>query len=188
MTTPEPLHRTKRAVYLGLLSVALLMSGFAVYNQLSSDSTKDSLANQVTSACASSRVLAEAQGLNCQQAKAVQDSGAPVVKGEKGDKGDQGFKGEQGDPGDNGTDGPQGVPGVPGTNGQDGEPGSNGTNGEKGAQGDVGPQGDRGADGQPGADAPVIVSFEKQSDPCRFLITMSNDQVFTVAIPEELCT
>lgn len=191
--TIEPLHRTKKAVYLGLVSVALLMSGFAIYNQLSSDSTKDSLANQVATACTTSRLLAEAQGLNCQQAKDVQSSGAPVVKGEKGDKGDLGLKGDQGPQGvqgDVGPVGPQGVPGIAGVDGEDGEPGSNGVNGEQGPQGEQGTQGDqgeRGADGTPGADAPVITSVAIVSDPCRLEFTFDTGTVLYAPITEELC-
>lgn len=142
------LHRTKRTIYVVLLCVALLASGFSIYNQFASDNNAAQLADQVAKACADNKTLAERQGLNCVQAREVQSSGPAIIKGEKGDKGDQGdrgFTGEQGASGNTGDRGPTGV------QGDRGEPG---TVGPKGDVGDKGEKGDVGAKGEPGAQGP----------------------------------
>lgn len=142
------MHRTKRTIYVVLLCVALLASGFSIYNQFASDNNAAQLADQVAKACADNKALAERQGLNCVQAQEVQNSGPAIIKGEKGDKGDQG---ERGYTGDQGAPGVQGERGFTGNTGERGEPG---TIGPKGDAGDKGEKGDPGAKGEPGAQGP----------------------------------
>lgn len=72
------------------------------------------------------------------------------LKGEKGDRGEQGLKG---DPGDDGAPGQDGQPGAPGTPGQDGADGAPGLPGTPGADGQDGAPGTPGADGEDGASA-----------------------------------
>lgn len=154
------MHRTKRTIYVVLLCVALMASGFSIYNQYASDNNASQLADQVAKACADNKALAERQGLNCVQAREVQSSGPAIIKGEKGDKGDQGERGYTGDQGAQGLQGPQGdhgIPGVAGERGQDGavgpkgDVGDKGEKGDPGAKGDVGTQGPKGDTGQSGA-------------------------------------
>lgn len=197
--------RTKKAIYVVLLCVALLASGYAIYNQFSSDSTASSLADQVSQFCAANRVLAEAQGLNCVQADDVKQNNAPGplqgpqgAKGDKGDTGAQGFQGPQGVKGDMGIPGPQGYTGGTGTNGQPGTPGTPGSDGKsiagpQGPQGEQGPKGDtgdRGGDGQDGADAPAITSmtFQGTVAECALVVTFDKDAPSQVVpVPGELC-
>lgn len=165
--TTSTLHRTKRAVFLVLLIIALAASGYALYNQFAADSTKKSLADQVVSACNSNPTLAHNQGLNCGQAKDAQDTNAPVVQGPKGDKGDPGAQGPTGNEGRIGLTGPegkqgaQGIPGATGANGQTGQvgvPGEVGKSGQNGAQGEPGApgeKGDKGDKGDPGVQGPA---------------------------------
>lgn len=60
---------------------------------------------------------------------------AGVLKGEKGDKGEQGIQGLKGEKGNTGERGPQGLKGDPGERGPQGEQGIQGLPGEKGEQG-----------------------------------------------------
>jgi hypothetical protein len=193
-------HRTKRAIYVVLLCVALLASGFSIYNQFASDNNATRLADQVTQACAENRAWAEAQGLDCEQAKDVQTDGPAVIQGPKGERGERGFTGEQGDPGMPGRDGddapivagPQGTTGATGSTGQTGatgEPGKEGPEGPQGPPGQQGPQGERGADGQPGEPAPEITGFAFQGGPtdCELVITMSNETSYRLPAPGAFC-
>lgn len=191
MTTTEPLHRTKRAVYVVLLCVALIASAFALYNQYASDSTSKSLGDQVTQACQQNRSLAVAQGLNCEQAKDA-SQGNSVIKGEKGDKGDRGDTGYPGQDGMSIT-GPVGATGATGTKGEKGDTGYVGATGATGAKGDPGAvgekgekgdTGDRGADGEP---APHIASTKFVPDPCRFRITLTDGSFYDAPVPEDQC-
>lgn len=159
MSISEPLHRTKRIVYVVLLCVAILASGAALYNQLSSDSTSNSLADQVAQACSQNHSLALAQGLNCGQANDVKQNGAAVINGPKGDKGDKGDRGDDGTSiqGPPGAEGKQGIPGesIKGDKGADstvvGPAGSNGKDGKDGKDGVNGTNGVNGANGMPAA-------------------------------------
>lgn len=92
-------------------------------------------------------------------------TGAPGLKGEKGDLGFSGAKGDPGErgwPGLNGTrgnPGQNGSPGLPGTKGQKGEEGSlceclSGEKGEPGLRGEMGPPGMDGEKGDRGAAGP----------------------------------
>lgn len=164
--TPEPLHRTKRAIYVVLLVIAIAASSFAIYNQFSSDSTSSSLADQVAKVCATNRVYAEAQGLNCQQADAVKQNNAPAPL--QGPKGDVGPKGQTGDTGPTGiglpgTNGSQGTPGEPGTPGSAGATGTDGKSvtGPQGPQGEQGVKGDTGDTGATGPQGPQGVKGDK---------------------------
>jgi hypothetical protein len=139
------LHRTKRTIYVVLLCVALLASGFSIYNQFASDNNASQLADQVAKACSDNKALAERQGLNCVQAREVQNSGPAIIKGEKGDKGDQGERGYTGDQGAQGDRGASGSNGIDGARGEKGDPGA------KGDQGAQGPKGDNGSSGMPPA-------------------------------------
>lgn len=194
MTTTEPLHRTKRAVYVVLLCVALIASAFALYNQYASDSTSKSLGDQVTQACQQNRSLAIAQGLNCEQAKDA-SQGNSVIKGEKGDKGERGdagyagqdgmsITGPVGATGATGAKGEKGETGDAGATGAKGDPGVVGEKGEKGDVGDKGDTGDRGADGEP---APHIASTKFVPDPCRFRITLTDGSFYDAPVPEDQC-
>lgn len=84
-----------------------------------------------------------------------------LLKGDKGDTGEQGPigpKGDQGKEGAVGPQGPQGEPGIQGPKGEKGdpgEPGPQGPKGDTGEQGIAGPQGPRGEQGEPGADGAV---------------------------------
>lgn len=66
MTDREPLHKTKRAVYVILLVLAILASGYAIYRQLSTEGDKQSLADQVKTACNIDPVSAKQKGLQCE--------------------------------------------------------------------------------------------------------------------------
>ncbi len=185
------LNRTKRASYVVLLLVALMASGFAIYNQFASDSNANSLATQVSQACTTNREWATAQGLNCQQAKDVQENNAPVaVQGPKGDKGDTGAQGDQGMQGIPGMQGVQGVQGVKGDKGDTGsqgnvgESGSNGadgtgTQGPKGDTGPAGPAGEQGPPGEPGSNGdtwkPVSSDFTTDNGRCAYRVTWENE-------------
>lgn len=191
-------HRTKRAVYVVLLCVALIASGFAVYKQVAADSTAADLASQVNMLCHSNPLYAQAQGLNCQQAKDVQSDG-PVIQGPKGDKGDRGEVGPKGDTGATGSSvtGPQGVPGALGPKGDPGTPGADGTSvtGPQGPQGDTGPQGpkgdkgDQGDRGSDGAPAPQIsaINFVGTPAECRFVVTFTDDSQVSTPVRGDLC-
>lgn len=196
----ERLHRTKRAVYVVLLCVAVVASAFSLYKQYASDGTARSLADQVSAACVQNRSLAEAQGLNCQEAKEAQDGALPLKgdKGEQGDPGSTGPKGEKGDPapvipgpqGDPGSLGPVGQTGNTGQAGKDGSEGPPGPKGEKGDKGDVGAPGDRGADGQPGMNAPEItkIDFVGDGGACKFVVTFDNGEQKTTPVNPLICT
>ena len=71
-------------------------------------------------------------------------------QGPKGDKGDQGPQGEQGPKGDTGDTGPKGDIGPQGPKGEQGEQGPQGIQGEVGPKGDTGPQGLQGIQGEQG--------------------------------------
>lgn len=194
-------HRTKRAVYVVLLCVALIASGFAVYKQVAADSTAADLASQVNMLCHSNPLYAQAQGLNCQQAKDVQSDG-PVIQGPKGDKGDRGEVGPKGDQGDTGAagssvTGPQGIPGALGPKGDPGTPGADGTSvtGPQGPQGEMGPQGpkgdkgDQGDRGSDGAPAPQIARIDFVGTPaqCEFVVTFTDDSQVSTPVRGDLC-
>jgi len=194
-------YRTKRAIYVVLLCVALLASGFSIFNQFAKDNNAAQLAGQVSQACAENRTLAVAQGLDCDKAEDVKENTPAVIEGPKGEPGERGFTGEQGDPGVAGRDGatgPQGPSGINGSQGAvgatgaqgesgvPGEPGPIGPEGPQGPKGDTGAQGDRGADGQP---APQITSFNFQGGPtdCTLVVTTSDDATYSVAVPGAFC-
>lgn len=192
----ERLHRTKRAIYVVLLCVAIVASAFSLYKQYATDDTARSLADQVSAACVQNKGLAEAQGLNCQQAKDAQQGPLPLKgdKGEQGDPGNPGAKGDKGDPaplipGPEGDPGAMGPPGQTGATGQPGKEGPEGAQGPKGDKGDKGDTGDRGADGQPGADAPHISTFEFRGTvaSCELVITMSDETSYNVSVPGAFC-
>src|SRR5690242_272570 len=157
--------RTKRAIYVVLLCAALIASGYAIYNQVNSDSKAASLGAQVAQICHDNPSLARQQNLNCEQAQAAKDSDAPTLI--KGDKGDRGEKGDKGDKGDRGNDGATvtGPPGVPGATG------------------------DRGADGQPGEDAPRITGIDTNHNPanCMLIVSMSDGNDYSTSIGASNC-
>lgn len=203
--TQEPRLKTKRVIFVFLLLVALFASGWSLYNQFASDSTAQSLAEQVTRVCESNPSLAKAQGLNCVQAKETQIT-APVIKGEPGpqgppgDTGPTGPQGPKGDQGIGGIGGPPGSPGSdgsPGSNGVDGQPGASGVDGAPGPAGPVGatgpegPPGPAGAKGSDGASAPRISGFDFQGDgitACTLKISFSDGTAQTVPVPNKtLC-
>lgn len=196
------LSRTKKAIYVVLLCVAIAMSTWAVYNQIHSDSTAAQFADQITAFCSENPAYVT-DHLNCQQAKAVQDNGSPVIQGPKGEKGD---KGEQGDPGNTGPKGDSimGQPGVDGKNGANGTNGNDGKNGvdgvdgvngqpgekgDKGEKGDTGAQGERGADGQPGEPAPRPQSqrFAIMNGECELVTTYDDGSTLGAKAPEVMC-
>lgn len=72
------------------------------------------------------------------------EKGDTGEQGPKGDRGEQGAKGEKGDKGDIGEQGPQGIQGEQGPQGLQGPKGDTG---EQGVQGEQGPQGPKGDDG-----------------------------------------
>lgn len=197
-------HRTKRAIYVVLLCVALAASAFSIYTQFAKDSTTAQLATQVSQACAENRPLAIAQGLDCEQANDVKDNTPVVIEGPKGDRGERGFTGEQGDAGMNGRDGiagakgdtgvtgPQGAVGATGQVGQTGatgEPGKEGPQGIPGPEGPQGPPGDRGADGERGQDAPYIVdiSFDNSSGQCLATFTFNEGNPIATQVNPLMC-
>lgn len=194
-------HRTKRAIYVVLLCVALFASAFSIYNQFAKDSNAAQLATQVSQACAENRPLAIAQGLDCDKANDVKDNTPVVIEGSKGDPGERGFTGEQGDPGVNGLNGVPGAQGQPGVNGSQGSVGATGAQGEsgppgepgsagpEGPQGVPGEKGDRGADGEPGTPAPQITSFNFQGGltDCELVVTTSDEATYRVAVPGAFC-
>lgn len=201
---PTFIARRKRVriLYVVLLCIAIAMSTWAVYNQVHSDSTAAQFADQITAFCTENPAYVT-DHLNCQQAKDVQDKGAPTIEGPKGDKGDKGDTGEQGDPGIAGPKGdsimgPPGVDGNDGTNGANGNDGENGVDGQngqpgdkgdKGDKGDTGAQGERGADGQPGEDAPRItnMTFEGTALACNLVVTFDKGGPQTITVPGALC-
>jgi hypothetical protein len=200
MTPIEPLHRTKRAIYVVLLCVAIISSSFALYNQYASDSTTKSLGDQVTQACQQNRVLALAQGLNCDQAKDA-SQGNVVIKGEKGDKGDTGATGASGQDGES-IVGPSGASGSNGMKGETGDTGATGATGPVGAKGDTGVQGDPGVAGPPGEKgntgdkgdrggdgepAPHVSSTQFVPNPCRFRTNYTDGTFQDAPTSEELC-
>lgn len=73
-----------------------------------------------------------------------------IVRGAKGDRGEQGPQGERGATGERGEPGPQGIQGEPGPRGATGEPGPQGIQGEQGAKGDTGERGIQGERGEQG--------------------------------------
>lgn len=75
------------------------------------------------------------------------EQGPQGEKGDQGEQGEQGFQGEKGDRGEQGEQGPQGEKGEQGPQGEKGFPGDRG---EQGPQGEKGEKGDRGYDGLPG--------------------------------------
>lgn len=192
--------RTKRAIYVVLLCAALIASGYAIYNQVNSDSKAASLGAQVAQICHDNPLLASKQNLNCEQAQAAKDSDAPTLI--KGDKGDRGEKGDKGDKGDRGSDGatvtgPPGVPGATGDRGMNGNPGIDGKTvvgppgpegpqGPKGDTGEKGDKGDRGADGEP---APRITDINTNHDPtnCMLIVTLSDGSTYGVSIGASNC-
>lgn len=194
-------HRTKRAIYVVLLCVALLASGFSIYNQFASDNNASQLANQVAQACAENPTLAQAQGLDCEQAKDVQTDGPAIIQGPKGDPGPRGFTGDSGmngrdgiagAKGDTGVTGPQGATGATGQVGQTGatgEPGKEGPQGIPGPEGPQGPPGDRGADGDPGQDAPYIVdiSFDDSTGQCLATFTFNEGNPIATPVNRLMC-
>ena len=195
--------RTKRAIYVVLLCAALIASGYAIYNQVNSDSKAASLGAQVAQICHDNPILARQQSLNCEQAQAAKDSDAPtLIKGDKGDRGEKGDKGEKGDRGNDGATvtGPPGVPGATGDRGMNGNPGIDGKTvtgppgpeGPQGVKGDKGDQGDRGADGQPGengkdAPRPESQEFVEGSDGCVLLTHYDDGSQLTAKAPEVMC-
>jgi hypothetical protein len=140
-------HRSKRAIYVALLVLAVGLSAFTLIKQFASESQANSLATQVQDACRADYAKAIMQGLNCDEANRVKDEGT-VIKGERGEPGKSGPPGETGQMGSPGPNGVPGIAGVPGTNGV---PGNNGSNGRDGSNGS---NGESGADGEPGADGP----------------------------------
>ncbi len=201
---PKYIARSRRirAVYVVLLCIAIAMSTWAVYNQVHSDSTAADLAGQVSALCHDNPEYAKEQGLNCAQAKDVQNGEQPVIQGPKGEKGDMGPVGPKGDQGDTGqpgssVTGPQGVPGATGPKGDPGTPGVDGTSvtGPQGPQGEMGPQGpkgdkgdtgDRGADGAP---APQIsaINFVGTPADCRFVVTFTDSSQVSTPVRGDLC-
>lgn len=192
----ERLHRTKRAVYVVLLCVAIVASAFSLYKQYATDGTARSLADQVNAACVQNKGLAEAQGLNCEEAKDAQDGSLPL-KGDKGEQGDPGMTGPKGEKGDPAPliPGPQGAPGAVGPAGQTGgtgpagKDGPEGKQGPPGAKGDKGDTGPRGADGQPGEPAPQISTFDFAGGPtdCQLVVGMSDGTTYRVSVPGAFC-
>lgn len=198
----QPRLKTKRAIFVFLLLVALFASGWSLYNQFASDSTAQSLAEQVTRICESNPSLAQAQGLNCAEAKETQTT-PPVIKGEPGPPGppgDQGPTGPEGPPGSKGDPGTVGQPGVsgtpgdngpPGTDGQPGAPGTDGAQGPPGPPGATGPEGPVGPKGSDGADAPRISGFDFQGEgitTCNLRVSFSDGTAQTVPVPNKtLC-
>lgn len=195
--------RTKRAIYVVLLCAALIASGYAIYNQVNSDSKAASLGAQVAQICHDNPSLARQQNLNCEQAQAAKDSDAPtLIKGDKGDRGEKGDKGDRGNDGATVT-GPPGVPGATGDRGMNGNPGIDGKSvtGPMGPEGPAGPKGetgDRGADGQPGepgkdgkdgkdAPRPTSQEFVEGSDGCVLLTHYDDGSQLTAKAPEVMC-
>jgi len=195
----ERLHRTKRAIYVVLLCVAIVASAFSLYKQYASDGTARSLADQVSAACVQNPTLAQAQGLNCEQAKDAQEGplplkGDPGKPGEPGTPGSPGPKGDKGDPapvvpGPEGDPGAMGPAGQTGATGQPGLEGPEGAQGPKGDKGDKGDTGDRGADGQPGEPAPQITNmdFSNASGSCVLIVTFDTREPITVPVNPLLC-
>lgn len=73
-----------------------------------------------------------------------------IVKGDKGDRGEQGIQGEKGEQGIQGLRGEKGDQGIQGERGKQGLTGAKGEKGDTGAQGakgDTGAQGEKGEDG-----------------------------------------
>lgn len=185
-------HRTKRAIYVVLLCVALAASAFSIYTQFAKDSTTAQLATQVSQACAENRPLAIAQGLDCDKANDVKDNTPVVIEGPKGDQGERGFTGAQGDAGMSGRDGiagQQGVTGQAGQTGATGEPGKEGPEGAQGPQGEQGPKGERGADGEPGAPAPYIVdvTFSNATGTCLATFTFNEGNPISSEVNPLMC-
>jgi hypothetical protein len=197
-------HRTKRAIYVVLLCVALFASAFSIFNQFAKDNNAAQLAGQVSQICAENRSLAIAQGLDCDKANDVKENTPAVIEGPKGDPGERGVPGLQGDsglsgrdgiagaqgqPGDNGSQGAVGATGDMGSTGSTGPPGSVGPEGPQGPKGDTGAQGDRGADGEPGASAPEITAFNFQGGitDCQLVVTTSDEATYRVAVPGAFC-
>lgn len=76
---PEALHRTKRFVYVVLLVVALMASGYVFYRQITSENTVQDLASQVNTACTQDPVGSAAKGLNCAQARSESPAGTVTL-------------------------------------------------------------------------------------------------------------
>lgn len=194
-------HRTKRTIYVVLLCVALLASGFSIFNQFAKDNNAAQLATQVSQACAENRALAVAQGLDCDKANDVKENTPAVIEGPRGPQGERGFTGDsgmngrdgiagaKGQPGINGSQGVTGATGAQGQTGAKGEPGEPGPEGPQGPQGEKGETGDRGADGQPGADAPVIskMTFKRDGSTCNLIVEFDKGAPQTVPVNPRMC-
>ena len=79
---------------------------------------------------------------------------ASKLRGDQGEKGEQGLRGEKGEPGLQGEKGEQGLTGKKGEQGLGGEKGEPGLQGEKGEQGEQGPRGEQGSRGDKGEPGP----------------------------------
>ena len=80
----------------------------------------------------------------------LQEAFSELLKGPRGDQGDQGFKGSSGDIGLRGLDGPVGIQGRDGIQGPRGKQGFIGDRGDQGTKGISGSRGDRGPPGLQG--------------------------------------
>lgn len=143
-------------VLAALVLLAVLASGMALYKTYSTESTAQSLAQQVRTACERDVVSAREQGLNCEQAQEVTQNPAIVAgpEGPPGPQGPRGPEGPQGPAGEDGTDGDTGPAGPAGQSGSDGKDGLNGADGKDGATGPQGPEGPPGPQGPPGPPGP----------------------------------
>lgn len=116
-----------------------------------------SLADQITTACADPSARAELPSTLCTRAAQVRQDpipGVPGAPGAPGDPGPQGAQGIPGEPGAPGTPGSPGLPGMPGPQGEPGVPGAPGAPGSPGSPGAEGPRGDTGPEGPPGDTGP----------------------------------
>lgn len=147
-------HRA-RVWFLGILMVlALVASGLALWGQVTAQSAKQSLAEQVNSVCEADPETAQKQGLNCAQAREESEGGQSVLTGPKGDQGPRGPQGPQGVPGTRGNSGDNGTDGVNGSDGRDGSEGTDGASGSDGSDGQDGEVGMPGPAGPPGPQGP----------------------------------
>jgi len=88
------------------------------------------------------------------------DTGVQGLKGDKGDKGDIGAQGTKGDKGDKGDTGSQGTQGVKGDKGDTGAQGIQGVKGDKGDSGAQGQKGDKGDKGDIGNSFRIFAHFD----------------------------
>ena len=83
-----------------------------------------------------------------------------MLKGPKGDKGEQGLQGPKGDKGEQGL---QGLQGEQGLQGPKGDTGLQGPKGDKGDKGDIGPQGEQGPKGEQGTSITIKGTVENET-------------------------